>query len=156
MVDDRLRLSTDEVLAWNIRAIRRRRYWTKRYTVFDPMGGHDDPGVPTEDLEQEHVAARMRDLGHRWVKQTVSEVERGNRRVTAAELVSLAVVLGAPIADLLDPRGRLLALDPKGRVELETDDLGALVCGHERRATVTWGGEDLDELVGIEFREVQS
>ena len=99
-------LTAEEVLASNLRLIRRRRFWDRRYTVHDPLGGHDDPAGPADDYEQEQVATRMRDLGHKnWVQQTVSEVERGRRRVTTAELFSLTFVLGATIGDLFDPLG---------------------------------------------------
>src|SRR5829696_1376427 len=134
-------LTADEVLASNLRRIRRRRFLDRRYTVYDPLGGHDDPAKPTDDLEQEHVAERMRDFGHNWVQQTVSEVERGRRRVSATELFSLTLVLGATIGDLFDPIGRLIAADAQARVRLDREDLEALVCGHKRRAAVEWGGE---------------
>jgi transcriptional regulator with XRE-family HTH domain len=146
--------TADEVLASNLRRIRRRRFWDRRYTVHDPLGGHDDPAGPADDYEQEHVAARMRDLGHKnWVQQTVSEVERGRRRVTATELFSLTLVLGATIGDLFDPIGRLIAADAQARVRLDRKDLEALVCGHMHRASVEWGGEGLTELVGVEFKD---
>ena len=149
-------LTADEVLASNLRLIRRRRFWDRRYTVHDPLGGHDDPAGPADDYEQEQVAARMRDLGHKnWVQQTVSEVERGRRRVTATELFSLTLVLGATIGDLFDPIGRLIAADAQARVRLNRNDLEALVCGHKRRAAVEWGGEDLMELIGVEFKDVE-
>lgn len=148
-------LTADEVLASNLRRVRRRRFWDRRYMVYDPLGGHDDPATPTDDLEQEHVAARMRDLGHKnWVQQTVSEVERGRRRVTATELFSLTLVLGATIGDLFDPIGRLIAADAQARVRLDKKDVEALVCGHKCRASVEWGGEGLAELVGVEFKDV--
>lgn len=146
-----MQVSVDEVLASNLRTVRRRRFWDRRYLV---DGGDELSEQAADDLEQEHVAARMRNLGHRWVQQTVSEVERGRRRVTAAELVSLVLAVGASIGDLLDPHGPRLSLDPGGRVQVTSADLGALVCGHTRRATVEWGGEGLDELGGVEFREV--
>ena len=58
------------------------------------------------DMEQELVANRMVGLGHdKWRRVTVSEVERGRRKVTVPELVSLVVVLGATVEQLLDPRG---------------------------------------------------
>ena len=146
--------TADEVLASNLRRIRRRRFWDRRYTVHDPLGGHDDPAQPAEDYEQEQVAARMRDLGHKnWVQQTVSEVERGRRRVTATELFSLTLVLGATIGDLFNPIGWEIATDAQARVRLDSKDLEALVCGHKRRATVEWGGEELTELVGVEFKD---
>jgi transcriptional regulator with XRE-family HTH domain len=148
--------TADEVLASNLRRVRRRRFWDRRYTVYDPLGGHDDPAEPADDLEQEHVAARMRDLGHNWVQQTVSEVERGRRRVTATELVSLTLVLGASIGDLFDPFGREIAADSQARVRRNSKDLEALVCGHRRRAFVEWGGEQWTELVGVEFVDVEA
>ena len=96
----------------------------------------------------------MRDLGHKnWVQQTVSEVERGRRRVTATELFSLTLVLGATIGDLFDPIGWEIAADAQARVRLNSKDLEALVCGHKRRATVEWGGEELTELVSVEFKD---
>jgi hypothetical protein len=62
-------------------------------------------------------------------------------------------VLGASIGDLLDPRGAALALDAEGRFQVSEKDLPGLICGHTRRATVEWGGDQLTELVGIEFRD---
>lgn len=56
-------------------------------------------------FSQQQLADRMEYFGHRWVRATVSEVERGNRTVTVDELLSLAVVLGVRIPDLLDPAG---------------------------------------------------
>jgi hypothetical protein len=88
------------------------------------------------------------------MQQTVSEVQRGRRRVTTTELFSLTLVLGATIGDLFDPLGRLIAADAEARVRLDRKDLEALVCGHRRRATVEWGGEGLAELVGVEFKDV--
>src|SRR5262245_27243130 len=46
-------------------------------------------------------------LGHAWSRQTTSDVERGIRKVTVDELLSLALVLEEPIGELLNPRGRL-------------------------------------------------
>lgn len=58
---------------------------------------------------QDDVAERMRALGHEWSRQTVSDVERNVRNVTVDELLGLALVLGTPISELLDPRGVLRA-----------------------------------------------
>jgi transcriptional regulator with XRE-family HTH domain len=69
-----------QVLAENVRASRQEAQWS-----------------------QDGLAERMADLGHGWVRATVSEVERGGRNVTVDELGALAIVLGTTIGDLLDP-----------------------------------------------------
>jgi len=56
-------------------------------------------------LSQEKVAERMRLLGREWSRATVSEVEREGRHLNIDELGALALVLGVPIGDLLDPLG---------------------------------------------------
>lgn len=56
-------------------------------------------------MEQAEVAETMRRFGHRWVKQTVSEVERGRRNVTVDELLSLTLTLATTFQRLLDPTG---------------------------------------------------
>ena len=56
-------------------------------------------------IEQETAAVRMRNLGFtEWVRQTVSKVERGERRVTAEEAYGLAFVLDTTLSQLLAPR----------------------------------------------------
>ncbi len=72
-----------EVVAANVRAFR----------VLQPDGSQ-----PT-------LAKAMQGLGHNWVAQTISEVERGGRNVTVDELCSLALVFGVTVSDLLDPHG---------------------------------------------------
>jgi hypothetical protein len=152
--DGLLLFTADELLASNIRRMRRRRFLDGRYTLYG-RGDLDTTDLPAiEDVQQEHVAARMRHLGHNWVQQTVSEVERGRRRVSVTELLSLTLVLGANLGDLLDPIGRTLAVDARARVQVSDKDLPALLCGHTRRATVEWGGEQLTELAGVEFKDV--
>jgi transcriptional regulator with XRE-family HTH domain len=67
-----------EVLARNIRAARSR-----------------------ADLSQEDLAERMQHLGYSaWLYQTVGNVERGKRRVTAEELLGLALCLEVSIPAL--------------------------------------------------------
>ena len=55
--------------------------------------------------EQQEVASRMNSLGHFWLRNTVSEVERAHRNVTVPELLALALVLGASVEQLLDSCG---------------------------------------------------
>lgn len=55
-------------------------------------------------LGQESVAARMRALGFDgWTRQTVGSTEKPTRRVTAAEVIGLALVLEVPVPALLTP-----------------------------------------------------
>lgn len=55
-------------------------------------------------IEQETAAARMRALGFEgWVRQTVSKVERGERKVMAEEVPALAYVLQTTISRLMAP-----------------------------------------------------
>lgn len=55
-------------------------------------------------LDQEPLAARMRALGYpAWRRQTVASVEKGNRRLTAEEIVALALALQTTIGALMEP-----------------------------------------------------
>lgn len=59
-------------------------------------------------LSQDEVAQRMTALGYgrrggRWNRSACSEVESGRRDVNIDEAVGLAMVLGVPLAELLDP-----------------------------------------------------
>lgn len=59
------------------------------------------------DLSQEALAERMSLFWHDrgWHRATVSELERGNRSLSADELWYLAWVLEVKIGDLLDAKG---------------------------------------------------
>jgi transcriptional regulator with XRE-family HTH domain len=59
------------------------------------------------EFSQDDIAERMSVLGHPWSRQTTSDVERASRNVTVDELLGLALVLGSPVGELLDPRGPL-------------------------------------------------
>ena len=70
-----------EVLARNIRAARSR-----------------------ADMSQQTLAARMRAAGlNAWLHQTVGNVEKGKRRVTAEEILVLAYALGTTVQRLMTP-----------------------------------------------------
>lgn len=84
-----------EILAGNIAAARRRRR-----------------------LQQSDLAERMRELGWRWVRQTVGEIENNRRRVITDELVGLSYALETEVGNLLLPAPgdvRLAAL-PAGQL----------------------------------------
>lgn len=55
-------------------------------------------------LQQQDLADRMRALGWKWVRQTVGEVEKNNRRVTPDELVGLAASLETTVQYLMSPQ----------------------------------------------------
>jgi transcriptional regulator with XRE-family HTH domain len=108
-------------------------------------------------LEQAQVAERMNYLGQQWTRQTISDIERARRNVSAEELIGFALVLGASIEQLLDPRGperrgtRRLALgrgDHLGTVAPQ--HVTALICSHKTYAEVEWKGA---KLVSIDFAE---
>jgi transcriptional regulator with XRE-family HTH domain len=94
-------------------------------------------------LDQAGLARRMYSFGmFPWSRVTVSEVERGERNVTVAELFGLAFTLATTIEHLLDTRGPerkqgpRMALydkseDPTERrfhVALRPEVVAALVC----------------------------
>lgn len=55
-------------------------------------------------LNQRSIAVRMQALGYdAWLHQTVGNVENGRRRVTAEEIVGLALALETSIGALMDP-----------------------------------------------------
>lgn len=94
-------------------------------------------------LEQESVAARMRALGYAyWTRQTLSKVERGNRRVLAEEVPGLAVALGRTVSRLMAP------VDEDGAVRLYGDGppISALflrlsAVGQTPAGEVEWDGD---------------
>lgn len=55
------------------------------------------------DLKQAQCAARMRALGYDWHQQTVGNVERATRRITAEELLGLCLALECAFTELLVP-----------------------------------------------------
>lgn len=55
-------------------------------------------------LQQEPLATRMRALGYSsWQRQTVASVEKGRRRVSAEEILGLAVATETSIGALMAP-----------------------------------------------------
>jgi transcriptional regulator with XRE-family HTH domain len=56
------------------------------------------------ELNQETLAARMKALGYdEWIRQTVSNVEKGKRRLTAEEVFGLSVALEVSVTSLMFP-----------------------------------------------------
>ncbi len=53
------------------------------------------------NIGQDCAAERMRALGFQWVRQTVGEIEHGQRRIAAEEIFGLAQVLDTTAASLM-------------------------------------------------------
>lgn len=67
-------------------------------------------------LSQEEVADRMQRLGHAsWIRQTIGQVEKGDRSITVDEVVSLAAALGTSLSFLLSPSPPWDAAEPSDR-----------------------------------------
>jgi transcriptional regulator with XRE-family HTH domain len=114
-------------------------------TVAETVAGNVRAFRQLRGMDQADLARRMYSLSMSWSRVTVSEVERGQRNVTVAELLKLAFALGTTIEQLLDTRGpeRIsgprLALydrseDPTARtpfhIALPPEAVPALVCTH--------------------------
>lgn len=114
-------------------------------TVAETVAGNVRAFRQLRGMDQAQLARRMYSLSMSWSRVTVSEVERGQRNVTVAELLKLALALGTTMEQLLDTRGpeRIrgpqLALydrseDPTERtpfhIVLPPTAVPALVCSH--------------------------
>lgn len=133
-------------------------------------------------LEQDGLARRMQKLGLPWRQVTVSEVERNQRSVTAAELPWLVLALETTIEQLLDTRGpermrgpgmvslpvsewadlgREIRTEVDGRevvyqevrqLAIFPEDMTALVCTHKARAVAEW--DDDGSLKSLRYEPV--
>jgi transcriptional regulator with XRE-family HTH domain len=123
----------DEVLARNARAYRSRK-----------------------GIGQERLAARMRALGYSaFLRQTISKVEKGERRLFATEVFGLALALEITMRQLLEPQPddkqvelpngdslsertvRLLVAEVNDRAILWRDDIPLM-----REVKAWWGDSD--------------
>ena len=82
----------------------------------------------------------MRALGYSWHPQTVGEVEKGNRRVTAEEILGLALALETTVIGLLSPvqDDKLVKL-PSGE-ELDVRAVHELIWAGSGPA-ISWDGD---------------
>ncbi len=120
-------------------------------TIAEVIGANIRAHRSMQGIDQKRLAADMNLIGHPWHRATVSEVERGRRNVTVAELLALTVLLHVPVLWLLDPCGPTgswgrraleISLDPgshQARVTVSPDDLSALICDHAAGAEVDTG-----------------
>src|ERR1700678_72410 len=106
-----------EVLARNIRAARSR-----------------------TDVSQQILAARMRSLGFSaWLHQTVGNVEKGKRRVTAEEILGLAFALETTVQRLLTPIGEDKWVELPSGMSLDVSAVVNLIGGTNDGA-IQWYG----------------
>jgi transcriptional regulator with XRE-family HTH domain len=93
-------------------------------------------------IEQESVAARMRALGYTsWKRQTVSKVERGDRRLLAEEIPALAIVLCTAVAALLEPAANVEDVKLPSGASINAGTVYRSVHGFYEIA-VTWDGDE--------------
>jgi len=80
----------------------------------------------TAELPQRTIAEAMRAHGHGWSRATVSELERGTRRLHIDELDALAEVLGVLREHLLpEPTVRLEVVMDLTDTDVELDSIDA-------------------------------
>lgn len=117
-------------------------------------------------MDQAVLARRVDAQGIAWRQVTVSEVERGHRNVTVAELLALAFALGTTIEQLLDPRGPERIRGPwlsiSGVLEIDLDAnrgpidaippdrVPTLVCTHGEYPVVDWD-DDTGEVKSLHW-----
>ena len=88
-------------------------------------------------LSQDGVAERMRFLGHDWSRTTVSEVERHARKISADELIALAILFNATLAELGDTHGQPVRL---GEMDEMTPHQVTGLLGGRQRIGLDWLG----------------
>lgn len=89
-------------------------------------------------LDQKQLAARMRALGWKWVRQTVGEAENGRRRLTTDEIVGLSIALETTIATLLSPPDRAVGVGLPSGGWVSAELVRASIRG-DMSASFRWG-----------------
>jgi 8-oxo-dGTP diphosphatase len=89
---------------------------------------------------QAAIARRMNALGFEWHQQTAGAIEKGDRRVTAEEILGLSLALEVPIAELMAPvdRERVVRLRSGETISVAAAQLSAYgVANH----AISWDGD---------------
>lgn len=93
------------------------------------------------DLGQASVAARMRNLGFPgWHPQTVSSSEKGKRRLTAEEILGLALALDTTVQRLMTPLGEDKWVELPSGQSLNVEAVVHLVAG-TNDGVLRWHGD---------------
>lgn len=99
-------------------------------------------------LDQKDVAERMREIGWKWVRQTVGETEGGRRRLTADEVLALAACLETTVQQIMSPRQTDPPVElPSGRVLASIQVMG-LISDQYRGSTdytTRWVGNTFEQ-----------
>lgn len=75
---------------------------SERVLSLQQVVGENIKRVRTErTMLQEEVATAARNAGLKWTGVTITQIENGNRSITAEELILLAVILDEPLSELL-------------------------------------------------------
>ena len=90
-------------------------------------------------LQQQDLAERMRALGWKWVRQTVGEVENNRRRLTAEEILGLAISLETTIQRLLTPLDEDKWVQVPSGLHLDINFVAQLVAG-ANTGYIQWHG----------------
>jgi 8-oxo-dGTP diphosphatase len=90
-------------------------------------------------LQQSDLADRMRALGWKWVRQTVGEVENDRRRLTAEEILGVAISLETTMQRLLAPIREDKWIQLPAGMHLSVDAVVQLVCG-VNGGNIRWQG----------------
>jgi 8-oxo-dGTP diphosphatase len=97
----------------------------------------------------------MRNLGFTaWRRQTVANVERGQRRLTAEEVFGLALALHSTIATLMAPTNQDRSVDLLPGGSLDVESVQALAMGYNTEP-VRWAGDKPVFLSAQAEREIR-
>jgi transcriptional regulator with XRE-family HTH domain len=91
-------------------------------------------------LSQSSLAARMKALGYGWYPQTVSAAERGERRLTADEVLGLALALETSVGRLMMPTSDDKQIElPSGHALMGGTVVSSVRLENDKR--VKWDGD---------------
>jgi len=104
------------------------------------------------DLSQQTVAARMKVLGFdAWLYQTVGNVEKGRRRVTAEEIFGLAWALQTTIPALMSASDQDEAIQLPGGQMIGAVSVERLAGRGVNDRSITWHGADVPVVTGRRY-----
>lgn len=95
-----------------------------------------------QDLDQANIVKRMRALGYEnWHRQTMGKVERGERRVTADEVLALSLALETSISSLVAAKDEDEAVEFPSGAQISVLYVRMSAVGRLIHGTVQWEGD---------------